>query len=78
MNKADIEFIKFLRRYKEKQSKTQYPIIDNNHQTAKNKVLHQIPHRDDDDVHYFHPRDLCPNVKLQEIIAENLKSLQEK
>jgi hypothetical protein len=78
MNRADIEFIKFLRRYKEKQSKTQYSIIDNNHQTAENKILRQILYRGDDGSHCFYPRDLCPNVKLQEIIAENLKSLYEK
>lgn len=77
MNNANIKFIKFLKEYKEREMNTQYSIKNNNHKIEISELLFQMFHKNDN-IQYFNPREVCPNVELQKIIAENLKSLQEK
>ena len=71
MNNANIKFIKFLKKYKEKEPEIQYSIRDNNYKIEINELLFQMFHKNDN-IQYFNPREICPNVELQEIIAENL------
>jgi len=69
MNNTNIEFIKFLKKYKEKELGIQYSVKDNTHKIEINESLFQIFHKNDN-IQYFNLREMCPNVELQKIIAE--------